>query len=232
MRRINIACVFGAALMATCASLGAVATETAPTATEGLTSRMEHGVVTLVANPELMNGRVILKIVAFNGSSDPAKFSGEDIHIFTSAGKPVQLVSLDRLIEERRLAAAQPAPMTTSHDPANYSHPEVRHSGVGGSGAMEVNGITGASNPTNGVMSPYTRSNSAPEADNLKLQAEIANLKAAILHPLSIAPAQAEGGQIVTEKPRFARKDARALRVVVNFNGDEHAFDFTLPALQ
>jgi hypothetical protein len=226
MTRINVACAC-AVLMATCASL-AVA-ENVPTATEGLTSQMEHGAVTIVANPELMNGRVILKIVAFNSSAQPAQFSGDDVHVFTSAGKPVQLVSLDRLIEESRSAAAQPAPIATGHDPANYSHPEVRHSGVGGSGAMEVNGITGASNPTNGVMSPYTRASSVAEADNPKLQAEIANLKAAILHPLTIAPTQAEGGQVVTEKPRFARKDERSLHVVVRFNGDEHAFDFMLP---
>lgn len=219
-----------AVLLAACASLSAAAAESLPTATEGLTSRMEHGAITLVANPELMNGRVILKIVAFNSSTQPASFSGDDIHVFTSAGKPVQLVSLDRLIEESRLAA-QPAPVATTHDPANYSHPEVRHAGVGGSGAMEVNGITGASNPTNGVMSPYTRASTVSEANNPKLQAEIDNLKAAILHPLTIAPTQAEGGQIVTEKPRFARKDERSLHVVVNFNGDEHAFDFTLPGL-
>jgi hypothetical protein len=192
---------------------------------------MEHGVVTLVANPELMNGRVILKIVAFNGSSAAATFSSADIHVFTSAGKPVHLISLDRLIEESRSAAAQPVAIATSHDPANYSHPEVRHSGAGGSGAMEVNGITGASNPTNGVLSPYTRANSVAEADNPTLQADIANLKAGILHPLTIAPSSADGGQIVTEKPRFARKDERALRVVVLFNGDEHGFDFTLPGV-
>ena len=227
----NLGACTVAALLATFGLSQVDAAGNVPTATEGLTSRMEHGVITLVANPELMNGRVILKIVAFNGSSEPAHFSGDDIHVFTSGGKPVPLVSLDRLIEESRQAAARPPPIAATHDPANYSHPEVRHSGVGGSGAMEVNGITGASNPTNGVMSPYTRASSVSEADNPQLQADIANLKAAILHPLTIAPSRAEGGQIVTEKPRFARKDERSLHVVVMFNGDEHAFDFALPGL-
>jgi len=227
MTRKPAACAI-AALLAACALPGVAGAEGVPTATEGLTSRMEHGVVTLVANPELMNGRVVLKIVAFNSSSAPATFSSDDIRVSTSAGKPVQLVSLDRLIEESR-SAVPPVPIATSHDPANYSHPEVRHAGVGGSGAMEVNGITGASNPTNGVLSPYTRANSVAEADNPKLQADIANLKAAILHPLTIAPSSADGGQIVTEKPRFARKDERVLHIVVLFNGDEHGFDFTLP---
>ena len=42
-----------------------------------------------------------------------------------------------------------------------------------------------------------------------------AALSAAILQPVSVAPASAAGGQIVTQKIKFGRKEERSLRVVV-----------------
>jgi len=50
-----------------------------------------------------------------------------------------------------------------------------------------------------------------------------------ILHDLTIAPATVAGGQIVTEKLKFARKEAHDLHVVVDFNGERHEFDFAAP---
>jgi hypothetical protein len=61
------------------------------------------------------------------------------------------------------------------------------------------------------------------------LQEQIANLNAGILHPITIASASAAGGQVVTQKLKFARKESRVLHVVVEFNGEEHVFDFDAP---
>jgi hypothetical protein len=66
-------------------------------------------------------------------------------------------------------------------------------------------------------------------ADDPQLQQRIDALNAAILHAQSIAGASAAGGQIVTGKIKFGRKDEHALRVVVDFNGEQHEFDFAVP---
>ncbi len=65
--------------------------------------------------------------------------------------------------------------------------------------------------------------------DDPKIQQQIAALNAAILHPLTIAPATAAGGQIVTEKIKFGRKEERTLRVSIEYNGESHEFNFPAP---
>jgi hypothetical protein len=79
-----------------------------------------------------------------------------------------------------------------------------------------------------------TVSTHAPRAkpvkeDDPKLQQQVAALTAAILQPVSVAPASAAGGQIVTQKIKFGRKEERSLRVVVSFNGEQHEFSFAAP---
>jgi len=61
------------------------------------------------------------------------------------------------------------------------------------------------------------------------LQQQIADLSAAILQPVQVAPAAAVGGQVVTQKIKFGRKEERSLRVVVEFNGEQHEFAFAAP---
>jgi hypothetical protein len=80
-----------------------------------------------------------------------------------------------------------------------------------------------------GMDASQTRIVAKAAKDDPKLQAQIASLNAAVLHDLTIAPAAAAGGQIVTEKLKFARKEAHDLRLVVNFNGEQHEFDFAAP---
>jgi hypothetical protein len=61
------------------------------------------------------------------------------------------------------------------------------------------------------------------------VKAQIEALNAAILQPKTIAPASAGGGQVVTDKLKFGRKDERALHVTVDFNGEQHEFNFAVP---
>jgi hypothetical protein len=77
------------------------------------------------------------------------------------------------------------------------------------------------------LMSSRTSMDGRARADDKQLQQDALN--AAILHTQAIAAASAAGGQIVTEKIRFGRKDEHALRVVVDFNGEQHQFDFAAP---
>ncbi|HZF14871.1 MAG TPA: hypothetical protein VE046_02915 [Steroidobacteraceae bacterium] len=204
-------------------------------AEDGLTSRKEHGIVRLMTDPSPMNGRLILKVVAFNSTDDPSNFSGDDIRLFTPSGKAVHLISLERLIDEAREAAGvrgSAHDMSGVHDPSNYSHPQMVMNGVGGGGKPYVDRYTGAVNPTSGVVSSHTQVNGGapPEKYDQTLQQDIAALNAAILQPLVIPPSQAGGGEIVTERVKFARNEEHTLRVIVAFNGEQHEFSLAVPA--
>jgi len=84
-----------------------------------------------------------------------------------------------------------------------------------------------------GVVSPHTDTGGGAARKGGKLdpavEQQVAALQAAILHPITIPAGSAAGGQIVTEKLKFKRKDDRTLRVVVAFNGEQHEFSVPAP---
>jgi hypothetical protein len=201
------------------------AVESTAAAIEGLSSRKERGVVSVVADPALADGRLILKVVAFNKTDQAAGFGDENsVKVFTAAGKPVAVIPLDKLIAETQGEGTQRG--SRQHDPANYSGRAISHDDAG---RPNVAGYTGGGGISGGI-SPYTDTPVSVRQDNPAAQAQVEALKAAILQPKTIAPSTAAGGQIVTEKLRFSRKEDRALRVVVAFNGEEHEFNFEPPA--
>jgi hypothetical protein len=203
----------------------------AASAAVNVSSTKDRGVVSIVTEPTLSDGRLIMKVVAFNRRPEPATFSDADVKVFTAAGKPVALFSLNDLIADAKRAGGVSSGTATDHDPSFYSHPGIATNGVGGAGEPDVAGYTGANNPTSGVVSSHTHATSgAHDAQSAaKLQESIANLKAAILQPMAVGPAAAAGGQVVTQKLKFSRKESHALRVVVEFNGEEHEFSFDAP---
>jgi hypothetical protein len=203
-----------------------VPTADADTVTEGLTSTKDHGVVSVMSDPTLADGRLVLKVVAKNGTQAAASFGPENVKVFTAAGTPVKLMSLDQLVQEARAAAGGEAE-TMVHGPTVHSGPIMGHDA---GGRPDLSGFTGGNDRMNGMDPTQTRIVSRKSVkDDPKLQEQIANLNAAILHDLTVAPAAVAGGQIVTEKLKFGRKEAHDLRVVVEFNGEQHEFDFTAP---
>jgi hypothetical protein len=198
-------------------------------ATEGLTSTKAHGVVKLVSDPTLSDGRLVLKVVAFNRTSLPSSFGPENITVFTAAGQPVAVMTLEQLVQETKAASGHSDKGgNTFHDPSSYSGPTMTHDSAG---RLNVGNYTGAAgNNTGPLMSSRTNMDErAKGKDDPHLQQRIDALNAAILHAQSIAAASAAGGQIVTEKIKFGRKDEHALRVVVDFNGEQHEFNFAAP---
>jgi hypothetical protein len=195
-----------------------------------LSSTKDRGVVSIIVDPELSDGRLVMKIVAFNRLREPASFSDANLKITKASGDAVALVPLEQLVRETERAASSSRRHIASndHNPSNYSHPGIPTNGVGGGGEPDVGGYTGANNPTSGVVSSHTPTSAAPQA-NPHMAEQVEALKAAILQPLTIAPATASGGQVVTERLKFARKQPRTLHVVVDFNGEQHAFDFEAP---
>lgn len=96
-------------------------------------------------------------------------------------------------------------------------------------GRPDVGNYTAGSNSLGTSVSAHGPRATPVKEDDPKLQQQIADLSAAILQPVPVAPASAVGGQVVTQKTEFGRKEERALRVVVEFNGEQHQFTFAAP---
>ena len=203
-------------------SVAVAATATSESASIGLTSTRDKGAVSIMTDPVLSNGRLVLKVAAHNQSDQPQQLHADDVHVFTAAGKPVGILSLDQLIAEVKGTGSTGPGSTDSHQASSYSRPTTS---TNRTGELDVTGITGAS----GTVSQSVPERRRAPVDDAATQAQVDALKAGILQTQTIAPSSASGGQIVTEKIKFARKDEHALRVVVDFNGEQHEFNFAAP---
>jgi hypothetical protein len=207
------------------AAAGTVATS--ESASIGLTSTRDKSVVSVMTDPVLANGRLVLKVAAHNRTDQPQQLRVDDVHVFTATGQPVGILSLDQLIAEAR-GTGKPGSgsMDSAHQASNYSRPTTS---TNRSGELDVTGITGASDAIGRSVAERSSANSHAAADDAATRGQVDALKAGILQTLTIAPSSAAGGQVVTEKIKFSRKDERALRVVVDFNGEQHEFNFAAP---
>jgi hypothetical protein len=217
---------FGTVLLACQAIVTVGLAADAASVAEGLTSTKDHGVISVMSEPTLADGRLVLKVVAMNRTPVTASFGPEAVKVFTAAGTPVKLMSLDQLVQQARAAADDGADAVT-HGSTVHAGPIMGHDS---SGRPDVSGYTGGNDRMNGMDASQTRIASGRAVrDDPKLKEQIASLNAAILHDMTIAPAAAAGGRIVTETLKFARKEGHDLRVVVDFNGEQHQFDFAAP---
>jgi hypothetical protein len=214
------------AFLLACQAIATTGLAAAATVAEGLTSTKDHGVVSVMSDPTLSDGRLVLKVVAMNRTQTPASFGPQDVKLSTAAGTPVKLMSLDQLVQEAR-AATGGGTDTMTHGPTVHAGPMMGHDSYG---RPDVSGYTGGNDRMTGMDVTQTRIAGKAVKDDPKVQERIANLNAAILHDLTIAPAAVAGGQVVTEKLKFARKEAHDLRLVVGFNGEQHEFEFAAPA--
>jgi hypothetical protein len=203
----------------------------APIAAGELKATHDHGIVTIVPDSALANGRLLIRVVAFNRGTAPAPLSDSSVHISTVAGTPVALVPVDQLVKEliaSRRADASNNSMRNAHQQDSFSQNpnSVMRDSTGN--AVEGN-YGGASGGVSGVSSYASRSgaDAEPKVQDADTQKQIAALKAGILQTLTIAPAAAAGAQIVTEKLKFGRKDERTLKLAIDFNGEQ--YDFVVP---
>ena len=226
--KLTILAGISAAVLVTAAPMSSRAAETAAAnttsaAVEGLSSTHDHGVVRLVPDPTLVGGRLALKVVAFNRDRAPVSFGPDSVKVFTVAGRPVPLASLQQLEAEAR--ASNRADRAV--DVFGTSGPSVM--GRDEAGRPDVSNYTGGSSSMGATFSTRERRPVGGDSADPKLQQQIADLRAAILQPLTVPPASAAGGQVVTQKIKFARNEVRALRVVVDFNGEQYEFNFAVP---
>jgi hypothetical protein len=201
------------------------AVNTTAAAVGGLSSTHDHGVVELVSDPTLVGGRLMIKVVAFNRDRTPASFGPDNVKVFTAAGQPVPLIPLEKL--EAQAHASNSSRGDRSVDVFGAGGSPVM--GRDAAGRPDVGNYTGGSGSMGVTLSSRAHRPVDSGADDAKVQQQIADLRAAILQPLTVAPASAAGGEVVTQTIKFGRKEARALRVVVDFNGEQHEFNFTAP---
>lgn len=218
-----------AAAAGTAANTSAPAAEpvvnTTAAAVEGLSSTHDHGVVKLVSDPTLVGGRLMIKVVAFNRDRAPASFGPDNVKVFMAAGQPVLLIPLEKL--EAEAHASNSSRGDRSVDVFGAGGSPVR--GRDAAGRPDVGNYTGGSSSMGVTFSSREHRPVDSAADDAKVQQQIADLRAAILQPLTVAPASAAGGEVVTQTIKFGRKEAHVLRVVVDFNGEQHEFNFTAP---
>lgn len=222
-RRLSIAIAAGWWLACTATPAGAADPGAAAPAV--MTSKKAQGEISVAPEPRLVNGELILKIVALNRSQEPAAFGPGEIRILTADGKAVPIRSLDALIAQAR-AQARGGPARSGSYPSSYSPGPATTYGL--NGQPDVHNFRGNSAPLGGQVNPETPVATAP-VESGALERQIASLKAGILQEVSIAPGEVKGGEVVTDRIRFHWREKHTLRIEVRFNGEEHDFDLPAP---
>jgi hypothetical protein len=213
------------------AALGAVApaSAAAPGAAApgaAMTSAKTLGEISIVPGPTLVNGGLILKVVALNEAQKPASFGPEDIQISTADGKAVPIKSLDALIAQVKANAPPGAAASGSYSSSYTGGPTTTYSQ---NGQPDVHNFTGSSQSLSGQVNPEAPVSTGTAAASAALQQQIASLKAGILQDVTIAPGEVKGGELVTQRIRFRWREKHTLRITVSFNGEQHEFELQAP---
>jgi hypothetical protein len=193
-------------------------------------SKLAHSSVSVAVEPQLNDGRLVVKIAAKNGTTAPVPFGPGAISISTAAGQPIALASLQNLINDVRVAAGMKAEAGQSGTPTAgaYAAPQMQ---VDSTGHADVSNYTGGSaiGSDEIIRQSNRQSQSKPSIDRKAADAQIAGLKQAILQDTTIAPGQIAVGQIVSQKLSFKKGEDRTLHLVVRVAGDEHGFTVAAP---
>ncbi len=194
--------------------------------------KLPHSSVSVAVEPQLNDGRLVIKIAAMNGTAAPVPFGPGSVSISSVAGQPIALSSLQKLINNVRLAAGmkpEAVPFSTPTAGA-YAAPQMQ---VNSAGQADVSNYTGGSaiGSEEAIRQSNTLSQrSKPSIDRKTADAQIATLKQAILQNTTIAPGQIAVGQIVSEKLKFKKGEDRTLHLRVRVAGDEHGFTVAAPS--
>jgi hypothetical protein len=198
----------------------------APPAPVVADSKQPHSIISLAVEPQLNDGRLVIKIAAKNGTAAPAPFGPGSVSITTLAGQQVALSPLEKLVNDVRMAAgmktqARPGEAPTAGTYASRIQPVA----TDGSGRMDVTGYSNSS----AVGSAEAVRWSKPTIDRHTAETQIAALKQAILQDQTVAPGQIAVGQLVSEKLKFKKGEDRTLHLLIHFAGDEHGFTIAAP---
>jgi hypothetical protein len=204
-----------------------------------LMSKKDRGAVRVAPTSTEFQGRMGLAVVAFNDGSTPANLGPENVHVFTAAGVPVQVFTYEQLARQAKRAAAWKTFAVALSGAANAyaaSQPTTVNAygtAYGNRGFTNYAATATVYNPANAALA-----NSVNQANtnrqlgqiNAMLNETLQGLGQSILRTTTVQPGAAFGGNVVVDKPRFGKGEAQTLRVVVNFNGEDHEFTFSVGA--
>jgi hypothetical protein len=200
-------------------------------------SKKDHGAVRVAPTNTSFAGRLSLGVVAFNDGNKGENLGVENVQIFTASGTPVRVYSYEELAKQAKNAAMWQAiavGLSASANAYAASQPAtVNTTGsiYGRGGYTNFNSSTTVYNPANAALA-----NSINQANTERSMAQIsgtlestlAGLGESVLRTTTISPGEAFGGNVIADKPKFAKGEDQSLRVVVQFAGEQHEFKFAV----
>jgi hypothetical protein len=198
-----------------------------PAAPQVADSKQTHSAVSVAVEPQLSDGRLVLKIAAKNGTAAPVPFGPGSVSISTVTGQPIALSSLQKLINDVRVAAGMKTEQRAGEAPTAGSYASrAQPTGQDGSGRMDVTGYSNSSTMGSTEAVRWSK----PTIDKKTAETQIAALKQAVLQDQTVAPGQIAIGQVVSDKLKFKKGEDRTLHVRVHIAGDEHGFTIAAPS--
>jgi hypothetical protein len=191
-------------------------------------SKLQQSSVSLMVEPQLNDGRLVIKLAAKNLGAAPAPFGPANVSITKPNGTAIAIYPLSSLIEDVRLAAGLPAAKAAPTHGAYAAPQQTTRDG----GQLDLTGFTGGSAVGGDEYVRRSRSSRKvkPTISESEAQQQINVLKQAILQDSTLAPGQVAAGQVVSEQLKFAKKEDRTLHVRVRVAGEEHGFTIMAPA--
>ena len=192
-------------------------------------SPQPNSTVSVLVEPQLSDGRLILKVAAKNSSTAPVQFGPANVQISTPGGIQIGIYPLNALVNDVREAAGMEAEAPGGAPTSGaYASPQLN---VRDGGRIDVTGYTGgAAVAQSEQIRRSQRRTTKPAISQDQANAQIASLRAAILTESTVAPGQIVAGQIVSQKLDFGKDANRTLHVRVQIAGDEHSFTIAAPS--
>lgn len=203
-----------------------------PAATQAQTpavaeSKMAQSSVSLLVDPALNDGRLVVRVAAKNLGTIPIRFGPSSISIAKPGGEAIPITPLSSLVDDVRSAAGFELGAATSPTQGAYASPQLNQRD---GGRMDVTGFTGGSTVGGDEYVRRSKSKRAKSGiSEAEAQAQIAALNQAILQDRELAPGQVAAGQIVSGQLKFAKSEERTLHVRVRVAGEEHGFTIEAP---
>ena len=195
-------------------------------------SKLANSSVSVLVDPKLDDGRLVIKIAAQNRTSAPVAFGPGSISVSKPHGEVIALLPLQQLVDDIRVAAGervQPGPSSAATSGAYATSDDAVRQGDHG---PTINGYTGTA-----AIAPIAQLRGAqagvrsarPTISKAEAEKEITALNQAILRDTTVQPGQVAVGEIVSEKLRFNKGEDRTLHLRVSIAGDEHGFTIAAP---
>lgn len=203
---------------------------TAPPTPAVAESTQSQSSVSVVVEPALSDGRLVLKVAAKNQSGAPVPFGPSAVRIAKLDGRPIPTYPLQSLIDDVRAAAGMAPEGSIASAPTQGAYAAPQQT-IREGGQMDVTGYTGgaAVGGDEYVRRTQPRRRTKPSISEAEAQQQIAVLKAAILQDSSLGPNQVAAGQVVSAPLQLKKGEDRTLHLHVRVGSDDHSFTIKAP---